>query len=139
MRKAGWTSTQRWRFMRKPLRAKRSGRRSGHSSLAALLRLRVLLVNDSAQPLDTYSLDHLGLGVADKAAVIAAYHAALATGTPIVKPPRTTWRGTPLHELWLRDPAGYLIEVYARLTGEELAQMPPDQEPVFLVPGTAAA
>ncbi|MBH2010420.1 MAG: hypothetical protein I8H71_12030 [Xanthomonadaceae bacterium] len=107
--------------------------------MAALLRLRVLLVNDSAQPLDTYSLDHLGLGVADKAAVIAAYHAALATGTPIVKPPRTTWRGTPLHELWLRDPAGYLIEVYARLTAEELAQMPPDQEPVFLVPGTAAA
>lgn len=98
----------------------------------------MLLVNDSAQPLDTYSLYHLGLGVADKAAVIAAYHAALAAGTPIVKPPRTTWRGTPLHELWLRDPTGYLIEVYARLTDEELEQMPPDQEPVFLVPGTAA-
>ena len=99
----------------------------------------VLLVNDSAQPLDAYSLYHLGLGVADKAAVIAAYHAALALGAPIVKPPRTTWRGTPLHELWLRDPSGYLIEVYARLTDEELKQMPPDQEPVFLVPGTAAA
>lgn len=98
----------------------------------------VLLVNDSAQPLDVYSLYHLGLGVADKAAVIAAYHAALAAGAPIVKPPRTTWRGTPLHELWLRDPTGYLIEVYARLTDEELQQMPPDQEPVFLVPGTAA-
>ena len=44
-----------------------------------------------------------------------------------------------LHELWLRDPSGYLIEVYARLTDEELKQMPSDQEPVFLVPGTAAA
>lgn len=99
----------------------------------------VLLVNDSAQPLDTYSLYHLGLGVADKAAVIAAFHAALAEGAPIVKPPRTTWRGTPLHELWLRDPSGYLIEVYARLTDEELEQMPPEQEAVFLVPGTAAA
>lgn len=96
----------------------------------------VLLVNDSQQPLDTYSLYHLGLGVADKSQVIAAYHAALSAGAPIVKPPRTTWRGTPLHELWLRDPSGYLIEVYARLTAEELAQMPADQEPCFLVPGT---
>ena len=96
----------------------------------------VLLVNDSEQPLDTYSLYHLGLGVADKAQVIAAYHAAMAAGAPIVKPPRTTWRGTPLHELWLRDPSGYLIEVYARLTADELAQMPADQTPSFLVPGT---
>ncbi|VVE28382.1 VOC family protein [Pandoraea terrigena] len=96
----------------------------------------VLLVNDSQKPLDTYSLYHLGLGVAGKAQVIAAYHAAMAAGAPIVKPPRTTWRGTPLHELWLRDPSGYLIEVYARLTVEELAQMPSDQEPTFLVPGT---
>jgi catechol 2,3-dioxygenase-like lactoylglutathione lyase family enzyme len=99
----------------------------------------VLLVNDSAQPLDAYSLYHLGLGVADKAAVIAAYHAALALGAPIVKPPRTTWRGTPLHELWLRDPSGYLIEVYARLTDDELKLMPTNQEAVFLVPGTAGA
>jgi catechol 2,3-dioxygenase-like lactoylglutathione lyase family enzyme len=96
----------------------------------------VLLVNDSQQPLDTYSLYHLGLGVADKAQVIAAYHAAIAAGIPIVKPPRTTWCGTPLHELWLRDPSGYLIEVYARLAADELAQMPADQEPTFLVPGT---
>lgn len=103
------------------------------------LRLNlVLLVNDNAQPLDTYSLYHVGLGVADKDAVVAAYHAALAEGAPIVKPPRTTWRGTPLHELWLRDPTGYLIELYARLTDEDLQQMPPDKEPVFLVPGTAA-
>lgn len=101
------------------------------------LRLNlVLLVNDSQQPLDTYSLYHLGLGVADKAQVIAAYHAAVAAGTPVVKPPRTTWRGTPLHELWLRDPSGYLIEIYARLTELELAQMPVDQEPTFLLPGT---
>ncbi len=101
------------------------------------LRLNlVLLVNDSRQPLDTYSLYHLGLGVVDKAQVIAAYHAALASGATVVKPPRTTWRGTPLHELWLRDPSGYLIEVYARLTAGELAQMPADREPVFLVPGT---
>ena len=96
----------------------------------------VLLVNDSDKPLDTYSLYHLGLGVADKAAVVESYFRAKAQGVPIVKPPRTTWRGTPLHELWLRDPTGYGIEVYARLTPEELAGMPADQEPTFLVPGT---
>lgn len=93
----------------------------------------VLLVNDRGEALDTYSLYHFGLGVAGKAEVIAAHHAAVAAGGEIVKPPRTTWRGTPLHELWLRDPSGYLLEVYARLTPDELAQMPADMEPVFLL------
>ena len=96
----------------------------------------VLLVNDSGKPLDTYSLHHIGLGVPDKAAVIESYVRAKAQGVTIVKPPRTTWRGTPLHELWLRDPTGYGIEVYARLTAQELASMPADQEPSYLVPGT---
>ena len=96
----------------------------------------VLMVNDSGRPLDTYSLYHLGLGVADKAAVIESYFRAKAKGVTIVKPPRTTWRGTPLHELWLRDPTGYGLEVYARVTAEELADMPADQAPTFLVPGT---
>lgn len=41
-----------------------------------------------------------------------------------IKPSRTTWRGTPLHELWLRDPSGYLIEIYAPLTSEELLETP---------------
>lgn len=101
------------------------------------LRLNlVLLVNDSGKPLDTYSLYHVGLGVANKAAVVESYFRAKAQGVPIVKPPRTTWRGTPLHELWLRDPPGYGIEVYARLTADELAGMPTDQEPTYLVPGT---
>ncbi len=93
----------------------------------------VLLVNDRGEALDTYSLYHLGLGVRSKDEVVAAYHAAVAAGAAIVKPPRTTWRGTPLHELWLRDPTGYLIEVYARLTEAELVHMPADQEPVFLL------
>lgn len=96
----------------------------------------VLLVNDSGRALDTYSLYHIGLGVADKAAVIAAYWRAKAQAVPIIKPPRTTWRGTPLHELWLRDPTGYGIEIYARLAPDELAAMPADREPTFLVPGT---
>ena len=105
--------------------------------IAPELRLNlVLLVNDSGKPLDTYSLYHIGLGVRDKAAVLESYFRAKANGTPIVKPPRTTWRGTPLHELWLRDPTGYGIEVYARLSPDELASMPADQEPTYLVPGT---
>jgi arsenate reductase (thioredoxin) len=104
------------------------------------LRLNlVLLVNDRAESLDTYSLYHIGLGVPDKAAVIAAYYRALDLGAVVEKPPRTTWRGTPLHELWLKDPTGYLIEVYARLNSDELASMPADREPTFLVPGTAHA
>ncbi|WP_308389116.1 VOC family protein [Acidithiobacillus sp. AMEEHan] len=102
------------------------------------LRLNlVILVNDREEPLDTYSLYHVGLGVGSKAAVIETYHRAVAAGAEVVKPPRSTWRGTPLHELWLRDPTGYLLEIYARMTPEELAQMPADQEPIYLVPGTA--
>ena len=99
----------------------------------------VLLVNDSGEKLDTYSLYHLGLRVPDKDAVIAAYHTALAAGTEVVKPPRSTWHGFPLHELWLRDPTGYLLEIYAEMTPEELAEMPADKEPTFLVPGTEPA
>ena len=105
--------------------------------VAPLLRLNlVLLVNDSGKSLDTCSMYHNGRGVSDKAAVIESYLRAKAQGVPIVKPPRTTWRGTPLHELWLRHPRGYGIEVYARLTPAELAAMPADQEPTFLVTGT---
>lgn len=101
------------------------------------LRLNlVLLVNDSGKPLDTYSLYHIGLGVGTKSGVVESYHRALALGVQVVKPPRTTWHGTPLHELWLRDPTGYNIEVYARLTPQELGAMPSDKEPEYLVPGT---
>jgi catechol 2,3-dioxygenase-like lactoylglutathione lyase family enzyme len=95
----------------------------------------VLLVADGLD-LHHDTLYHLGVGVETKEQVVAYYHSAVANGFHIEKPPRTTWRGTPLHELWLKDPDGTLIEVYARLTAAELAQMPADKEPVFLVPGT---
>ena len=88
----------------------------------------VSLTNDGGKPLDTCSLHHIGLGVRDEAAVIESYFRAKASGAHIIKPPRTTWRGTPWHELWLRDPTGYGIEVYARLTPQELIIMPEDQE-----------
>jgi protein-tyrosine-phosphatase/extradiol dioxygenase family protein len=92
----------------------------------------VLLVSDGKE-LHQDTLYHLGIDVGTRQAVIDAHLRAQEAGWSLHKPARTTWRGTPLHELWLKDPGGNLIEVYARLTPEELAQMPQDQEPVFLV------
>jgi arsenate reductase (thioredoxin) len=94
----------------------------------------VLLVSDGKE-LHHDTLYHLGIGVADKAAVIDAYHRAVAFGAHVEKPPRTTWKGTPLHELWLKDPDGTLIEIYAPLTDAQLAAKP-DEMPEYLVAGT---
>ena len=91
----------------------------------------VLLVSDEYE-LHHDTLYHLGIAVADRAAVIAAHTLALAAGFSVHKPPRTTWRGTPLHELWLQDPDGNLVGIYARLTPEELAHAPADLEPIAL-------
>jgi len=95
----------------------------------------VLLVSDG-KLLHHDTLYHLGIGVADKAAVVDAFRRASHLGAHVEKPPRTTWKGTPLHELWLKDPDGNLIEIYARLTDDELSMKPVDEAPVFLVPGT---
>jgi arsenate reductase len=92
----------------------------------------VLLVSDGKE-LHHDTLYHLGIGVPDKQAVIDWYARAVRVGWTIEKPPRTTWHGTPLHELWLKDPDGNLIELYARLTDTEWAERPSDYEPVFLV------
>jgi arsenate reductase len=78
------------------------------------------------------TLYHLGIAVPDRSAVIRAFELARAAGLTITKPPRMTWRGTPLHEMWLEDPNGNLIEIYARLTDDELAMRPPDLEPTAL-------
>jgi arsenate reductase len=91
----------------------------------------VLLVSDGKE-LHHDTLYHLGIAVADKAAVVRAHELAKAAGVTVHKPPRTTWRGTPLHELWLADPDGNAIEVYARLTPQELAAKPADLEPTPL-------
>jgi catechol 2,3-dioxygenase-like lactoylglutathione lyase family enzyme len=96
----------------------------------------VLLVSDGKE-LHHDTLYHLGVGVPDKATVVEAFHRARSIGAHVEKPPRTTWKGTPLHELWLKDPDGNLIEIYARLTEAELAGKPADEAPVFLVPEAA--
>lgn len=92
----------------------------------------VLLVSDGKE-LHHDTLYHLGMGCSSRDKVIEFYHSAVENGFHIEKPPRTTWRGTPLHELWLKDPDGTLIEIYARLTDKELESMPVDKEPLLLV------
>jgi len=87
----------------------------------------VVVVSDGKE-LHHDTLYHLGIAVADKAALVRAYALAKTAGVTVHKPPRTTWRGTPLHELWLEDPDGNLVEVYARLTPDELAERPADLE-----------
>ncbi len=96
------------------------------------LRTNFVVLVDDGQPLHHDTLYHLGVALPDKHAVVDAWRRALAAGWPVHKPPRTTWRGTPLHELWLRDPGGNLVELYARLTDAELAQAPADLEPTPL-------
>ncbi|WP_437639358.1 VOC family protein [Sorangium sp. So ce854] len=91
----------------------------------------VLVVSDGKE-LHRDTLYHLGIAVADRAAVVRSHELATAAGLTVRKPPRTTWRGTPLHELWLEDPDGNLVEIYARLTPGELAEKPEDLEPTVL-------
>lgn len=100
------------------------------------LKLNLVLLVADGKALHHDRLYHLGIEVADRSGVIEAYHLARSFGAKVEKPPRTTWKGTPLHELWLTDPDGNLIEVYARLTDEETGQKPADEAPVFLVSGT---
>lgn len=91
----------------------------------------VIVVADDKE-LHHDTLYHLGIALPDRSAVIRAFELARAAGLTITKPPRTTWRGTPLHELWLEDPDGNLVEIYARLTDDELAMRPPNLEPTAL-------
>lgn len=96
-------------------------------------KMNFVLVVADGRELNHDTLYHLGMGTASKEAVIESYYQALEQNFTVEKPPRTTWRGTPLHELWLKDPDGNLIEIYARLTESELTEMPADKEPTFLV------
>lgn len=98
------------------------------------LRTNFVILVDDGNELHHDTLYHLGIDVGTRSAVAQSHHRAEQAGWSIHKPARTTWRGTPLHELWLEDPGGNLIEIYARLTDAELAEMPANKEPVFLVP-----
>ena len=52
--------------------------------------------------------------------------------TAMEKPPRTTWKGTPLHERSLSDPDGDQVEINARLSAAQRSEKPADKPPVFL-------
>jgi protein-tyrosine-phosphatase/catechol 2,3-dioxygenase-like lactoylglutathione lyase family enzyme len=97
------------------------------------LRSNFVLLVDDGKVLHQDTLFHLGVELPTRAAVIGAHHRAVQAGFTLHKPARTTWRGTPLHELWLKDPGGNLVEIYARLTDAELQEMPADQEALVLV------
>jgi arsenate reductase (thioredoxin) len=96
------------------------------------LRTNFVIVVADDKELHHDTLYHLGIAVADRGSVVRAFQLAQAAGLTVTKPPRTTWRGTPLHELWLEDPSGNLVEIYARLTDEELVTRPADLEPTSL-------
>jgi protein-tyrosine-phosphatase/catechol 2,3-dioxygenase-like lactoylglutathione lyase family enzyme len=100
--------------------------------VSAALRTNLVLVVSDGLTLHQDTLYHVGVEVGSREAVILAQRRAVTAGIPIQKPARTTWRGTPLHELWLADPGGNLVEIYARLTAEELTAMPADKEPTLL-------
>lgn len=98
------------------------------------LRTNFVLLVDDGKTLHQDTLYHLGIELPDRTAVVDAHLRAVDAGFTLHKPARTTWRGTPLHELWLKDPGGNLVEIYARLTDAELSERPDDLEPTFLVP-----
>jgi len=98
----------------------------------ARLRQRIVFLVDDGKELHHDTLYHLGIGVRSKEEVLACQRRAEEAGFPIEKPARTTWRNMPLHELWLKDPSGILVEIYSMLTEQELAAMPADMEPVVL-------
>ncbi|MCG8435029.1 MAG: VOC family protein [Gammaproteobacteria bacterium] len=77
-------------------------------------------------------IHHIGLSVDGRDAVIDLQSRAYADGYDIQDYAKTTWHGTPMHQLWLVDPDGVKIEIYSKLTDEELGEMPEDKEPVLL-------
>lgn len=63
---------------------------------------RILFGCDGKEPHHD-TLHRLGIEVADKNSVIGAFGLAAEFGATVETPPRTAWKGTPLHELRLED------------------------------------
>lgn len=92
----------------------------------------LVLVAAGATEGGSTNIHHLGIGCETREALLQIYRGAVERGFDVVETPQTTWKGTPLHQLWLRDPEGHRVEIYARLTAEELAARPSDDRPVAL-------
>lgn len=97
------------------------------------LGLNMVMIQASETPVNQTKVHHLGFAVPDKEAVLRCQDRAKRAGVPVSDEAKTTWRGTAMHQLWLEDPDGTKVEIYSRLTNEELAQAPEDKEPVLLV------
>jgi len=100
--------------------------------LPATLRLNLVLrrVDDPTPQPDTPH--HWGIDVGSREAVIAAQQRAEAAGWAVREPARTTGHGPPRHELWLTDPGGNAIALYAPVTEAESVDKPAHSEPVSL-------
>ena len=94
------------------------------------LNLVLRLVDDPSPQPDTPH--HWGIDVGSREAVIAAQQRAETAGWPIREPARTTGHSNPRHELWLTDPGGNAIAIYAHGTEAEQADLPADREPMSL-------
>jgi arsenate reductase len=66
---------------------------------------------------------HHGIGVDSVQNLLLLYREAILNKFEMVKI-ETTWSGTPLHQLWLTDPDGNSVEIYCRLSDDELKKKP---------------
>ena len=73
----------------------------------------VLLIDYSADPQPNNSY-HVGVELENKEALIEAQRNVKAHGGTLHRPLRTVRANINVHELWLKDPGGNLIELYAR-------------------------
>ncbi len=93
----------------------------------------LVLVASGATDEGSTNIHHLGLGYPSKEELLRVYRAAVERGFDGIEAPQTTYGGTPLHQFWMRDPDGHRIEIYARLTADELSNKPADGQAVSLI------
>lgn len=93
-------------------------------------KTNLVLIASGATEQGSGNIHHLGIGCENKQELLRIHRSAIEHDFDVTEAPHTTWKGTPLHQLWLRDPDGHRIEIYARLSREELARRPTDDRPV---------
>ena len=97
------------------------------------LNLNYVMIQSDALSTDEKKIHHIGISVDGPQAIIDLQRRAQTDGIIVSDAAKTTWRGTAMHQLWLEDPDGLKIEIYSRLTEDELKDAPEDLEPVLLV------
>lgn len=89
--------------------------------------LNLVLVRENDASSYESPVHHIGIEVSTCDDVIEKFDSALSEGVEIRREPETTYSGTPLHQLWLKSPDGTDVEVYARLSADELIEYEHDQ------------